>query len=650
VSDPGPAESTMTIDEPLTTPGKAVGTVTYMSPEQVRGKELDRRTDLFSFGAVLYEMCSGAQPFRGETTGVIFNSILERQPVPPVRVNPDVPAELERIINKALEKDPQLRYQSAAEMRTDLQRLKRDTESGQAATATETRRPTRAGKRRQVIVSAVAVLLAACIGGYFYLHRAPKLTDKDTIVLADFDNTTGDPVFDDTLRQGLAVQLEQSPFLSIISDQQMRQTLEMMDKKPNTKLTPDVAREICQRTGSAAVLDGSIGQIGTQYLLTMEAVNCASGESLASTEAQAADKNHVLDALGKIASGIRGKLGESLSTLQKFDTPLQQATTSSLEALKAFSSAIKYHTADGDVEAITFLQRAVELDPKFALAYAWLSIGYTDMGEPSLAADYTNKAYELRDRASEWERFFILSRYYKAVTGNMEKAEQTCRLWSQAYPRSSMPHLHLSGAIYPITGQWEKGVEEGREAMRLNPNFSAAYALPMYDLIALNRIEEAKAVYQQAMERNLTYPRFPLILYQIAFLQNDTAGLARQAQSSLGELQDSLLANEADTAAFFGRLKQAREFSRQSVESAERAGDKEAAATFQAIAGLREALFGNPDEARSRAALAIGYSQGVDVQYGSALTSAYAGDNKRAQTLSDDLNRRFPEATIVQFN
>jgi serine/threonine protein kinase len=323
----------------LTSPGSTLGTVAYMSPEQARAKELDARTDLFSFGAVLYEMATGSLPFRGESTGVIFKAILDGTPTSTVRLNPNVPVELERIINKALEKDRNLRYQSAAEMRSELMRLKRDTESTRlhvsssaVVSVCENRR-----NRWKVAVPAALAILALTAGSYFHFHRSPKLTDKDTIILADFTNTTGDPVFDGTLRQGLAVQLEQSPFLSLVSEDRIQQTLRLMGRPVDAKLTPETARELCRRTGSTAVLDGSIAQIGTQYLLTLKAVNCPSGESLASTEAQAGDKSHILDALGKAASEIRNKLGESLTTIQKFDTPLEQATTPSLEALQAFS-------------------------------------------------------------------------------------------------------------------------------------------------------------------------------------------------------------------------------------------------------------------------------------------------------------------------
>jgi len=641
---------TIESEEHLTSPGSALGTIAYMSPEQVRGKELDARTDLFSFGAVLYEMATGTLPFRGETTGVIFRAILDGTPTSAVRLNPDVPAELERIINKCLEKDRNLRYQHASEMRADLQRLKRDTESAGATGSAQV--ATGIGRRWKVIVPVALAALALSVSSYFYFHRTPKLTDRDTIVLADFTNTTGDPVFDGTLRQGLSVQLEQSPFLSIISDQQIQQTLQMMGQKPDAKLTPETSRELCLRTGSTAVLDGSIAQIGTQYLLTVKVVNCVSGESLASTEAQASDKNHVLDALGKTASEIRDKLGESLSTVQKFNTPLEQATTPSLDALKALSSGLTVVGTAGSAAAIPFFKHAIELDPNFALAYALLGRVYGDIKEYSLSADYTRKAYELRDRSSEPEKYFISASFNIVVTGNMEKAEQSCELWAQAYPRSPGPHMFLSGLIHPILGQYEKAADEAIEAVRLNPDNSISYSILMLSYIALNRLDEAKAAYGQALGRKLNRPFYHTSLYAIAFLQNDAAGMSQQVAWSAGKpgIEDELLGLEANTAAYAGRLKEAREFSFRAVDSAERADKKETAATYSALSGLREALFGNADEARRRVTSALGYTTGHDMEYSTALALAYAGDDRRLQVLTDDLGTRFPEATIVQFN
>ena len=641
--------------EMLTQPGSAIGSLTYMSPEQVRGEELDLRTDLFAFGVVLYEMVTGVQPFRGDTSGVIANAILERAPVPPVRLNPDLPPKLEEVVTKALEKDRKLRYQSAAEIRTDLQRLKRDSESSRAHVLPSAVAPAPSGRKKpRWAYASMAILATALAASALFLHsrKAHALTDKDTVVLADFTNTTGDPVFDGTLRQGLSVQLEQSPFLSIIPDQQIQQTLQMMGQKPDAKLTPKIARELCERAGSAAVLDGSIAQIGAQYLLTLKAVNCASGESLASTESQASDKNHVLDALGKTASEIRNKLGESLSTVQKFDTPLEQATTPSLEALKAFSSGRKIMSTTGEAASIPFFKRAIELDPNFALAYAYLGIASTTIGEPSFAAGYTRKAYDLRDRTSEPEKYLITARFHKVVTGNMEKAVQTCELWIEAYPRSDTPHVFLTASIYQVIGQYGKGVEEGREAVRLNPDSSVSYALLNFDYIALNRLDEAKAIYAQALEHKLNHTLFHIGLYEIAFLQNDAAGMAQQLAQSAGTpgIEDELLGMEADTAAYSGLLRNARELSRRAVDSAERAQEKEAAATYTALSGLRESLFGNADEARRYSALAMGRSTGRDVQYASALALAYAGDDRRAQEVTGDWGKRFPEATIVQFN
>ncbi|MGO9517541.1 MAG: protein kinase domain-containing protein, partial [Candidatus Korobacteraceae bacterium] len=646
------AGGTRTTQEHLTSPGSAPGTASYMSPEQVRAKPLDARTDLFSLGVVLYEMATGRMPFRGESLGDIFDSILNSAPVTPVRLNPDLPAEFESIINKCLEKDRNLRYQHASEIRTDLQRLKRDSDSGRLRASAQLRVPAATANPRKVIIPAVVILLALFVASYFYFHRPAKLTDKDTIVLADFTNSTGDPVFDGTLRQGLSVQLEQSPFLSIISDQQIQQVLQMMGQKPDAKLTTDIARELCQRTGSAAVLEGSITQIGTPYLLTVKAVNCATGQSLASAEAQASDKNHVLDALGKTASDIRNKLGESLSTVQKFDTPLEQATTPSLEALKSFSSGFQIHNTAEDAAAIPFYKQAIELDPHFALAYVWMGIAYNNMGELSMDVESTRKAYELRDRTSEPEKYFITARYHKVVTGNLEKAEEALQLWIQAYPRMAQPHIYLAGAIYPNTGQYEKGVAAGKEAIRLSPNSSPAYALTIPDYEAMNRIDEAKATYEQALRRKLKNHFFSLALYEIAFLQDDAAGMAQQVSLSAGTpgWEATLLADEADTAAYSGRLRSAREFSRQAVDSAERAGDKEAAETYSALSALREGLFGNADEAKRRATSAMRHPAGHDLQYATALASVYAGDDQRAQKLTDDLGQRFPEATVVQFN
>jgi len=507
-------------------------------------------------------------------------------------------------------------------------------------------------KRWSVVASAAMALLALSVLAYLHFRRAPKLTDNDTIVLADFANSTGDPVFDGTLKQGLAVQLEQSPFLSIVSDDRVQQTLKLMGQPADARLTPDTAREICERTAGAAVLNGSIAQIGTQYLLTLKAINCESGESLASAEAQASDKNHVLDALGKTASEMRKKLGESLSSVQKYATPLEEATTSSLEALKAFSAGREVLGKTGDAAAIPFFKSAVELDPKFAIAYGWLDVVYNDIGESSIAADYARKAYELRDRTSEAEKYFISSRFYKEVTGNMEKAEQTCQLWIQAYPRSEDPHDLLSGAIYPVTGQYEKGVQEGKEAVRLNPAFSISYALLVMNYIYLNRLDEAKGTYQQAIKRQLNNPLFRLPLYQIAFLQNDTGAMAQQVAQTAGtpEVEDELLQSEADTAAYSGKLKIAREMSQRAMESAGGAQQRESSATYSAVSGLREALFGNAKEAQRRATLALARSTGRDVEYGSALALVYAGDYKRAHALTDDLGKTYPEDTIVQYN
>jgi tetratricopeptide (TPR) repeat protein len=571
-------------------------------------------------------------------------------------VNPDLSPDLERIANKALEKDRKMRYQSAGEIRTDLQRLKRDSDLARSPTSTAQVEPRPTSKftrsRWPAVTGATVVLIGLGVSGWlFFTRKAHALTDKDTIVLADFTNTTGDTVFDGTLRQGLAVQLEQSPFLSLVSDQRIQQNLLMMGQPGDARLTPAIAQELCQRAGSRAYIGGSIATLGSQYVLGLKAANCHTGDSLAEEQVTANGKEHVLKVLSEASANLRRKLGESLSTVQKFDTPLEEATTRSLEALQAYSLGRKTMVGKNDYyAAIPSFQRAIHLDPNFAMAYASLGVAYSDFGQTSLTAENTQKAYELRDRTSDRERFYIESHYYHFVTGNLEKARLAYDLWAQTYPRDFVPVNNL-GLIYCSLGQHDKSLAELRETMRLDPS-ALAYGNLVVSYLLLNRLEEVRAAAEEAQEKKLDSSNLHFALYQLAFLQNDTAGMAKQVSRSTGKPEEEgvLLANEADTAAYYGRLDKARNFSRQAATSAVRAEEKETAANYEAVAALREALFGNSNDARQRAAAALALSSGRDVQFGAALATSFAGDAARAQALADELARRFPEDTIVQFN
>jgi tetratricopeptide (TPR) repeat protein len=601
-------------------------------------------------------MATGALPFRGESTGVIFDGIMNRAPLPPLRLNPDMPPDLERIINGALEKDRDLRYQHASDMRSELLRLKRDMESARLPAATSAGAKSLLGTGWKVALPVALAVVVLAAGGYFYLHRMPKLTDKDTIVLADFTNTTGDAVFDGTLRQGLSVQLEQSPFLSLVPDGLAQRTLRMMGQPQDAKLTSDIAREICQRTSSAVVLDGSIAEIGTQYNLILKAVNCSSGESLASTEAQASDKNHVLDALGKAATEMRRRLGESLGSVRGFDAPLAQATTPSLEALQAYTLGQRAFSGSEFAASVPLFQRAISLDPNFAMAYNSLAVSYSNLGESILAVENGHKAYELRGRVTERERFQIESTYYYFVTGDLQKALQSCELWTRTYPRDDTP-IDIEVGIYTLVGQYDKAVVAAREGLRLAPTpVGMGYAGLVDSYLSLNRFEAARDTAGEAQSKSLDSPYLRFELYRLAFLQNDTAGMAQQVAWAAGKRgsEDVLLGNEADTAAYFGQVGKARELSRQAHSSATQSQQRETAALHEAAAAVREALFGNADEARKWAATTKQLRNSRDVQYGALLALALTGDLSQGETrleqLADDFARRFPEDTLVEFN
>jgi eukaryotic-like serine/threonine-protein kinase len=662
------AASTVTLEEHLTSPGTAIGTIAYMSPEQVRAKELDSRTDLFSFGAVLYEMATGTPPFQGESSGVIFKAILDGTPTPAVRLNPDLPRKLEDIINKCLEEDRKLRYQHASEIRTDLQRLKRDTESARIRAASA-EAPRRIGVLWKVTIPVALITVVLAVAGYLYVHRTPKLTEKvgaiiagfhfwpvspvlassDTIVLAGFENRTANPAFDNSLYEALLVKMNESPFLSLVPESKVRAEMTKSGKADETVVWLINPRQACLDLGAKAFVQGAIEASSNKYDLRLDASRCSDGKNMAGEVVRVSTEEEVIPALGRAADALRRKLGETAESVRRFSTPIEQATTDSLAALKAFSLGESGRARGQDLETISNYKIATDLDPRFALAYARIGTIYVNAQEFTLARQFLQKAFDMRDRTMERERLYLTSKYYTFVLGDYEKAISIFQLWRQVYPNDLVPANNMADCLIAI-GQPEAAISPAQDAMRINPHNAFPYIVLGQAYQRSGRFAEAKNIYQQAVSRNLDSMNLHVTRMHIACAENDETAMKNELLWAHGNPREAEMLNAAAWCAFSrGKVSDAHTFSQGAQSTALKNNMPELAALIALDSAQFDADLGNIAQVRTEVANAIARAdKSTYVQAYAALALAVIGDLRRANQLAEEADKSAPSDTQVQ--